>query len=129
MNQASAVQRLQSEASMSTLGPCHVLLALAAVGLVGCTGNITGPGGSSGEGAALPVPGQQPSTPGTGVDGQTFRPAPLGMRRLTRAQYANAVQDLLGSGVTLPTDLDADDKTFRFASVGSYRVTSGPDAV
>jgi hypothetical protein len=115
---------------MSTLGPCHVLLALAAVGLLGCTGRITGPGGSTGEGAALPVPGQQPSmAPGTSLDGQTFRPAPLGMRRLTREQYANAVQDLLGTGLTLPSDLDADDKTFRFASVGSYRVTSGPDAV
>src|SRR5262245_32088317 len=124
MNEPRAVQRLLIGALMSTRGPCHVLIALAALGLLGCTGRISGPG-ASGEGAALPVPGAQPSTqPGASVDGQTFRPAPLGMRRLTREQYASAVQDLLGSGLTLPTDLDADDKTFRFASVGSYRVTS-----
>jgi hypothetical protein len=114
---------------MSTLGSCHVLLALAALGVLGCTGTISGPDGSSGEGAALPTPGQEPSTPGTNADGQAFRPAPLGMRRLTREQYENAVRDLLGTGIIVPTDLDADDKTFRFASVGSYRVTSGPEAV
>ena len=108
--------------------PRAVLIGLAASGLLACEGHISSPG-ASGEGAPLPVANLPGGTSDPTVPQPSLKPAPAGMRRLTREQYQNAVHDLLGPDVVVPTDLDPDDKTFRFASIGSYRVTSSPDAV
>ncbi len=97
--------------------------------VLGCTGTITSPdlnarGAAPGGGGSVnptsvtePGPSQAPGF------------AQAGLRRLTVAQYNNSVRDLLGADVTLPSDLDPDDRTDGFSSIGSYRVTSSSDAV
>jgi hypothetical protein len=54
------------------------------------------------------------------VDGQpvALDPAPATLHRLTRAQYGNALHDLLGAGVVVPTALEPDVETLGFATVG-----------
>jgi hypothetical protein len=96
--------------------------ALVLVGLLagGCWGTIVGPvppaeGGSTGE---PPGAGAAPAPPVAG-----FVPAPATLRRLTRAQYTNAVRDLLGADVTVPADLPPDTVLSGFASIGSALTT------
>ena len=93
-----------------------VLVVLAAGG---CWGTIVGPvppaeGGST----ADPGAGAAPAPPVAG-----FVPAPATLRRLTRAQYTNAVRDLLGADVTVPADLPPDTVLSGFASIGSALTT------
>jgi hypothetical protein len=54
------------------------------------------------------------------LDGQpvAIDPAPATLHRLTRAQYANALHDLLGAGVVVPTALEPDVDAAGFATVG-----------
>ena len=60
------------------------------------------------------------------IDGQpvAIDPAPSTLHRLTRAQYANSIHDLLGKELAIPTALEPDVASggitsVSFASVGS----------
>jgi hypothetical protein len=56
-------------------------------------------------------------------------PAPAGLRRLTVAQYRNSIADLLGTGVTVPSDIEADTALSGFASIGAANVSLSPHLV
>jgi hypothetical protein len=58
-----------------------------------------------------------------------FQPAPAGLRRLTIAQYQNSVTDLLGPGINVPTDFEADTALSGFASIGAANVSLSPHLV
>lgn len=100
---------------------------------VACTGVIQGeaPGDPTGvpsgreRGGASSAP-SVPVTSGTGSRaGRSYaplHPAPAGMLRLLRAQYANAIADIFGAEVQVRTPLEADEATEHFLSVGAARV-------
>ncbi|MFT3774814.1 MAG: DUF1592 domain-containing protein [Minicystis sp.] len=54
------------------------------------------------------------------VDGEpvAIDPAPATLHRLTRAQYTNALHDLLGADIAVPTALEPDVEVAGFATVG-----------
>jgi hypothetical protein len=91
-------------------------LAVALLFGCGCSGSIVdpasprnGPGGPGGGAVAPPAAG--------------FAPGPATLRRLTRAQYANAIRDLLGPDITVPGDFEPDTVLSGFASIGSSLTT------
>ncbi len=71
---------------------------------------------------------------GPGTDAGTepvdppFRPAPAALQRLTRRQYGNALRDLLGSELRVPTDLEVDTPLHGFSTVGAAQLTVAPRA-
>jgi hypothetical protein len=85
-----------------------------------------GASGSGGAGAGASAGSGSAGTAGApqGGGGSTAAPvrptnlAPLVVRRLSRAEYNNTVRDLVGTSITLPTDL-ADDLGAQFDTVGS----------
>jgi hypothetical protein len=103
-------------------------LALA----TGCTGRI-----SSGVGSGSTGAGGMTTTDGTGgaidpnvivVNPPPFAPAPGLLRRLTRTQFRNAMNDVFGYAVDI-SKLDADSWDANFASIGaSVVVTSDQGA-
>jgi hypothetical protein len=133
------------------------LAALACTGTVGAPSDPVGgvgeaeqpggaraPGGlgrSSGPGMAnhnpnlaplptAPGPGADlPSGPAIGDAKGAFKPAPGGLRRLTEAQYAAAVKDLLGPSVTVPSELEPDRRDLSFTTIGAYQTTTSPNGV
>jgi hypothetical protein len=58
-----------------------------------------------------------------------FVPAPAALRKLTVEQYRNSVVDVLGSGLTLPSDLEPDTAQNGFYAIGTARATLSPAAV
>jgi hypothetical protein len=114
------------------------LLVLSAALTLGCTADLTNPGGAgapSGGGAA-----GQPGTGGGGTapgptqvdeDGRitnppAFQPAAGALRRLTRSQFRNAVRDIFGVEVDV-TKLDSD--IGQFAAIGAAAVETSPRGV
>jgi hypothetical protein len=97
---------------------CFVLVTAAS--LAGCAGKIEDPLHGSGSGAPAA---------GSGKAASTFAPAPASLRKLTVEQYRNSVSDLLGSGVTLPTDLEPDTAQNGFYAIGAAKATISPAAV
>ena len=78
------------------------------------TGSVDGTvGTSSGSGGTGMVPAEPPP----------FEPAPGMLRRLTRAQFKNAVRDVFGVQVDV-SDLDPDNWTGNFASIGAASVVT-----
>jgi hypothetical protein len=76
-----------------------VVLALAAAATLGaCTGQI-----GERESDVAPI---------------AIDPAPATLHRLTRAQYQNAIHDLLGTAITVPTAIEPDVESGGFATVG-----------
>lgn len=57
-----------------------------------------------------------------------YRPAPATLQRLTRRQYGNALRDLLGAGLRVPTDLEVDTPLHGFSTVGAAQLTVAPRA-
>ena len=51
------------------------------------------------------------------------------LRRLTQVQYGNAVTDLIGEGVVLPTSLEPDESTNGLQSIGAALTTISPRGV
>ena len=84
------------------------LLGLTGVWLVGCAGGDIGdpPGDFTFE---TPVP--------------PFSPAPGGLRRLTVAQYRNAIHDVLGEHIVVPASLEPDLKVEGLLAVGASRAS------
>ena len=90
-------------------------LALLAVSIAGC-GGITDPNGQD-KSAALDR-----------VKPDVSLPEPA-LRRLTRAQYNNAMRDLLGDGLILPTNLEPDKSTDGLRAIGASLTTISPRGV
>ena len=82
-------------------------------------------GGADGGGMPATPPGGDPNgLLGAGApNAMVFQPAPSTLRRLTLAQYRNSIADLLGPGVTINGDLEADTALDGFASIGAARVS------
>jgi len=59
---------------------------------------------------------------------QPYRPAAAALQRLTRRQYGNALRDLLGREVRVPTDIDVDTPLHGFTTVGAAQLTVAPRA-
>jgi hypothetical protein len=95
-----------------------------AAGGTGAAGSGTGTGAAAAPGVPVVPPGGDPNgvLGGTKPPAAVFAPAPSTLRRLTVAQYTNSVRDLLGTGITLPTDLEPDTALDGFASIGAARV-------
>lgn len=103
------------------------LTAIGALAVAACTGDVRPSvpetGGSGGQ------PSSSYPTAGGGGPGASESPISLGgVRRLTTAQYANTVHDLLGD-VAIPSTLEPDDRSSVFASVGGYSTTLSADGV
>ncbi len=69
--------------------------------------------------------------PRPGSDGETlpFEPFEAAMQRLTIAQYQNSVNDILGPGLDVPSDLEPDTTISGFVSIGASRTTISPTGV
>jgi hypothetical protein len=91
----------------------------------GTAGTGTGTGGTTVGGGAG---SSQPPT-STLPPPALFKPAPAGLRRLTLAQYRSSIADLLGPGVTVPADIEADTALSGFASIGAALVSLSPHLV
>lgn len=108
------------------------LLALTLCATTGCYAGVTGldssPGGTDGtdggdgassdEGDASGDDGDDDGSPAEGDFGRS------GLRRLTRAQLANSVRDLLGPQVVMTSDLDEDTVAELFTTVGASQVSA-----
>lgn len=111
----------------SSLGLACCILLLA------CTAEVTGLQGEPGD------PGTNPAPPGGGggasasggsgpVVAPAYQPAPGMLRRLTRAQFRNAVRDVFDVDVDT-SDLDADSWNGSFAVIGAATVVTGERGV
>lgn len=92
----------------------------------GSTTAGTGSGSTGTGGASSGTSSVTAGTTGSGTSGQTLVPfeAPTGpLRRLTRAQFGNAVRDLTGAEVD-ESELEADSYNGAFAAVGASTVTT-----
>ncbi len=105
------------------------LSGLLALGGACARGRISDAGGGAIGGAGSGVPVMPPGGDPNGLLGTkpptaaVFTPAPSTLRRLTTTQYRNTIADLLGSGVTINTELDPDTALDGFASIGAARVS------
>ncbi len=89
--------------------------ALAMLAALGCSGEITDPTAMDPD---RPPPEALP-----------FEAHEAGMQRLTVAQYGNSIIDVLGAGITVPTDLEPDTALNGFVSIGASRTTISPTGV
>jgi len=106
--------------------------------LVACTGELQGPSGTQGSaaGGASAAVGGAATTGGLGTHDDSglvsnpppFQPAPGMLRRLTRAQFHNAVKDVFGVEVDVST-LDPDSWNGNFASIGAATVVTSQTGV
>ncbi len=127
--------------------PVQTLAALCATLALGCTADLTDPGGSgapnggtaagqssvagSGGGGAVGVGGTSSGPAQVDEDGRitnppAFLPASGMLRRLTRSQFRNAVRDIFGVEVDV-TKLDSD--IGQFAAIGAGAVETSPRGV
>ncbi len=114
---------------MRSAGVAASVLALAA-----CTGTISAPGGSgAGSQPAGPVPVTSvPAGVPVGANGQSYEaltPTAAAMSRLTTEQYRNALRDVFGAGITLRKDLERDETSALFLSMGASTVATSPYGV
>jgi len=103
-------------------GLAGVLVSFAAVA---CNGQIADlpPDEGNAPSDRSPTDTTPTSTTPTTSPAAKFQPAPAGLRRLTRIQYANAIRDLLGADVAVPPTLDGDTVLSGFASIGAALTT------
>jgi len=92
------------------------LAAVLAISLLGCGD----PPGDDADDSAIDDPGPKPT-----FDGEVT-PAPPLTRRLTTAQYRNALIDLFGDGIALPSQLEPDLEVEDFFAVGAAVSTLSP---
>ncbi|RYZ07610.1 MAG: DUF1588 domain-containing protein [Myxococcales bacterium] len=130
--------------ALPSSSPVRLLAVLCAALELGCTANVTDPGGpaaSPGGGTGGQSGGGAAGTSGSGgtapgpiqvdEDGRIANPpafqAPAGMlRRLTRSQFRNAVRDIFGVEVDV-TKLDSD--IGQFPAIGAAAVETSPRGV
>jgi len=72
--------------------------------------------------AALALTACRPAMP-------AVNPEPPTLRRLTNAQFANSVRDLLGADIVIPGDLDPDERFFGLLALGASRTALSPRGV
>ena len=115
------------------LGPAT---ALALLGLgAGCytgLGDVGSGHGAGGQLAAAEGGGTGGGGDGGGTDGTPpadFQPEPGAMRRLTIAQYHNAVADVFGDAIVPTVDLEEDETTEVFLSIGASKVGTSEHGV
>jgi hypothetical protein len=105
----------------------RVLLIIAAFFVSACSGRIADPSGAAAHGGDGPnaATGGMSDNPGKAATaaGAVFAPVPAVMRKLTVEQYKNSVADLLGSDITLPTDLEPDTAQNGFFAVAASKAT------
>lgn len=104
---------------MATLSPRGILIAaLASASLTAaCLGEIGLEDGS------LPGSGNGNGN-GNSANGAAFTPAPSRLRKLTKAQYQNALDDLFGGPVTIAKDaIEDDQEKHGFNSIGASYVS------
>jgi hypothetical protein len=110
----------------AALGCARGQIIAPGAGSAGASGATGGGAGAGGE-TALPVTptaGDPNGLLGTKAPSPSvFTPAASTLRRLTTTQYRNTVADLLGSGVTIKTELEPDTALDGFASIGAARVS------
>ncbi len=112
---------------------CSGMFAIAL--LTGCTGYVGsagsaasgrfGAGGASDAALGTSAGGagaQTPSAVFSDLPDTPFAPAPGGLKRLTVAQYLRTVEDLLGPGLNLPTNLEPDALVDGFTAIGATEV-------
>jgi hypothetical protein len=103
-------------------------VAVASVWCAACSSGQIGDPSSAHSVARHSGPGAD-SQPGTqGSASGAFEPAPAALRKLTVEQYRNSVLDLLGTGLTLPSELEADTAQNGFYAIGAARATVSPAA-
>jgi Protein of unknown function (DUF1592)/Protein of unknown function (DUF1588)/Protein of unknown function (DUF1595)/Protein of unknown function (DUF1587)/Protein of unknown function (DUF1585) len=98
---------------------CGAWVCCALATLTGC---YTGMDGRDGQGGGIFLPddgGDGADDDGPGATADVPPPLRVQLRRLTRAQYFAAVQDLLGAEVVLPTALEPDLVADLYATVGA----------
>ncbi|HVZ75273.1 MAG TPA: DUF1592 domain-containing protein [Polyangia bacterium] len=126
---------IQREKSRSGSVRSRWLTALAVGALaVSCAKSNPGAGGGGGStgagGNGVTAAGGTAQPPGSTLPAPAaFKPAPAGLRRLTSVQYRNAIADLLGGGVTVPSDFEPDTSLSGFASIGAALVSLSPHLV
>ncbi|MEY4579267.1 MAG: hypothetical protein RL701_3970 [Pseudomonadota bacterium] len=92
----------------------------------GSTGPFKGgASGSSANNGTGSVNEPEPGKPGTSL---TVGLAVAKLRKLTVEQYRNSVNDVLGGGITVPTDLEADTAQNGFYAIGASNATISPAA-
>jgi hypothetical protein len=94
----AAVRRIEMKRRRPYRGALGSIAASAALSLAACTGLIGD---------------REVDTKPVAID-----PAPATLHRLTRAQYENAIHDLLGKDIAVPTALEPDVEVNGFATVG-----------
>jgi hypothetical protein len=103
-----------------------------ATGGVGGSSGSAGAAGAAGTGGSSGSAGSAGATGGSGgvlvVDPPPFEPAPGVLRRLTRAQFRNAVRDVFGVEVDVQ-QLDPDSWNGHFASIGAASVVTSERGV
>ncbi len=114
---------------MRSAGVTASVLMLAA-----CTGTISSPGGSGAGSQSAPAvpPASGPGALPVGANGQNYQaltPTPAAMVRLTSEQYRNALRDVFGAGVTLRKDIERDETSALFLSMGASTVATSPYGV
>jgi hypothetical protein len=127
--------------------PARMLICSLAIATAGCRGTIQdeiAPPPSEGAAGGLNPGAPGADSPGTpGVNGRSAdappssaprdlaagAPLPAGVRRLTNAQYRRSIRDLLGAEIKLPQELEPDDLSATFASIGAYKTTTSSSGV
>jgi hypothetical protein len=102
------------------------LPALLIATLAACNGFIGDPGAEPG---ATPPDPTGPTVRDPEDPLGAFVPAPAAMRRLTRVQYEAALRDVFGEGIAPTTELEQDENTARFSSIGATRIATSPRGV
>ena len=102
---------------MATLSPRGILIAaVASASLTACLGQIGAEDGSE--------PGSGNGNNNNSSNGAAFTPAPSRLRKLTKAQYQNALRDIFGGEVTVAKDaIEEDQEKHGFNSIGASYVT------
>jgi len=133
--------------STRLFGP-RQLAACGAILFVACTSETQGlsgtnPFGSAGAAASVPGAGAGSDTGAIATGGASngngsgggvaaspppFQPGPAMLRRLTRAQFGNAIHDLLGTDVD-ESNLDPDSWDGNFATIGASSVVTSQNGV
>lgn len=114
-----------------TIGRSVALIACSA-SLLACTAELSGPDGGTPGGGGSPtgVGGTTGGTSGSSGSGganpgppPAYEPPPAVLRRLTRAQFATALEDVFGTQVDR-SRLDSDNYTGNFAVIGAASVVT-----
>jgi hypothetical protein len=108
-----------------------VLIALA-LG-AGCYDGLEASAASGSQSSSADEAGTADDGDDDGVDDgsvpEGYEPAPVTMRRLTTAQYHNSIADVFGTEVVVHVELDPDEGSDRFSSIGASEIGTSEQGV